>query len=143
MAEPDLCSAGKPEVSLTVDAAQLRAVAAVAPMLETEQLLLEAALGRVVAGSPLAVTDLPPFDNSAMDGYAIRCADLGGEGPFRLRVADRIIAGDTRRVRLAYGTTARIFTGAVIPEGADAVIMQERVNRWATQSRSLKPRLPD
>ena len=132
MAEPDLCSAGKPEVSLTVDAAQLRAVAAVAPMLETEQLLIEAALGRVVAGSPLAVTDLPPFDNIAMDGYAIRCADLGGEGPFRLRVADRIIAGDTRRVRLAYGTTARIFTGAVIPEGADAVIMQERVNRWAT-----------
>jgi molybdopterin molybdotransferase len=62
-----------------------------------------------------------------MDGYAVRLGDFHGTGPFRFRVSERIIAGDTRSLSLAEGTAARIFTGAPIPEGADAVIMQESV----------------
>lgn len=89
---------------------------------------LEAAPGRVVGVSPLAVNDLPPFDNSAMDGFAVRCADFRGEGPFEFRVLERIAAGDARSVHLAPRTAAQIFTGALLPEGADAVVMQERVD---------------
>lgn len=98
-------------------------------MRQIESLPLEAALGRVLGESPTAKSDLPPFDNSAMDGYAVRRSDLSGEGPFRLKVTERIVAGDTPHLRLLPSTAARIFTGALLPEGADAVIMQERVDR--------------
>jgi molybdopterin molybdotransferase len=64
-----------------------------------------------------------------MDGYALRSVDLMGEGPWTLPVAGRIAAGDTRSLELACGTAARIFTGAPIPDGADAVVMQEAVRR--------------
>ncbi len=94
---------------------------------ETETLPLSQALGRVLAGSVLTQAMTPPFDNSGMDGYAIRVADLTGRGPWALPVADRIAAGDDRAVVLSPGSTMRIFTGAPLPEGADAVIMQERV----------------
>ena len=126
---PDLCAAGKTGAALTVDAARLRAMAAVQPMRQSEPLPLEAALGRVLSESPTAKSNLPPFDNSAMDGYAIRRSDLSGPGPFQLRVTDRIAAGDRRLICLYPCTAAQIFTGGPLPEGADAVIMQERVRR--------------
>lgn len=129
MAQPDFCSTGKTGATLSVDAARLRTIAAVAPMRESEELPLDQALGRVLAEPPLARVNLPPFDNAAMDGYAVSTRDLAGEGPWRLPVSDRIAAGDTRSVTLRPGTAARIFTGARIPAGADAVIMQERVRR--------------
>ncbi|MEQ9040358.1 MAG: molybdopterin molybdotransferase MoeA [Silicimonas sp.] len=129
MAIGDTCTAGRNASVLTVDAARLRAVAAVARVPGTECLALEDALGRVLANAPPARTSLPPFDNSAMDGFAVRLGHFDGKGPFRFRVSERIIAGDTRPLRLAEGTAARIFTGAPIPEGADAVIMQESVTR--------------
>lgn len=116
---------------LTVDAARLRAIAAVAPLVDTERLPLEETFGRVLAEAPQAITNLPPFDNSAMDGYAIRCADLKGGGPFQLQVSEHITAGDSRNLRLTPGTAARIFTGAPVPRGADAIIMQEHVVRSA------------
>ncbi|WP_165978757.1 gephyrin-like molybdotransferase Glp [Antarcticimicrobium luteum] len=129
MAQPDFCSAGKTGATLSVDAARLRAVAAVAPMREAEDLPLDLALGRVLASPPTARVDLPPFDNAAMDGYAVSTRDLAGDGPWRLPVSGRVAAGDTRSAILQPGTAVRIFTGAPIPSGADAVIMQERARR--------------
>lgn len=64
-----------------------------------------------------------------MDGYAVRIGDFNGTGPWRFSVGERIIAGDTRYLSIARGTAARIFTGAPVPQGADAVIMQGSVTR--------------
>jgi molybdopterin molybdotransferase len=123
------CAAGKAGPAISVDTARLRALAAAAPIREVETLRLDDALGRVLAEPAQARTDLPPFDNSAMDGFAVRAADLVGTGPWRLRIADRVPAGDTRTVALSPGSTVRIFTGAPVPSGADAVVMQEHVER--------------
>ena len=90
---------------------------------------LDAALGRVAATGANALVHLPPFDNAAMDGYALRTADLTGVGPWTLSVRGRIAAGDAGNKILLHGSAARIFTGAPIPPGADAVVMQERVFR--------------
>lgn len=81
------------------------------------------ALGRVLAVDQVSGLDVPPLDNSHMDGYAVRTADLPASGT-RLRVAQRIPAGSVGHT-LEPGTAARIFTGAPIPHGADAVVMQE------------------
>jgi len=86
-------------------------------------------LGRVLAGDIVAGIDVPPADNSAMDGYALRHVDWPGpERP--LRVSQRIIAGVAPQP-LAEGTAARIFTGAEIPAGADTVVMQENCRAGA------------
>ncbi len=79
--------------------------------------------GRVLAHDQVSALQVPPFDNSAMDGYALRCADLAGVGT-ELPVAQRIAAGSSGQ-HLQPGTAARIFTGAPVPAGADAVVMQE------------------
>lgn len=95
------------------------------PMTETESVALGEALGRVLAESPVAAADVPPWDNSAMDGYAVRSADLDPAGaPVRLPVGQRIPAGRVG-TPLAPGSAARIFTGAPIPPGADQVVIQE------------------
>lgn len=123
------CSAGKVGQTLTVDAARLRAIAAASPVADSEALDLENAQGRVTASQIIAAASLPPFDNSAMDGYALRIDDLVGEGPWTLTVDNRIAAGDGRNNSLKPGTVARIFTGAPVPHGSDAVVMQENVAR--------------
>ena len=129
MAVVDHCSTGRPGTAMTVGAARLRTLAAVSPLRETETLALEAALGRIAATGSKALVNLPPFDNAAMDGYALRTADLIGPGPWNLPVAGRVAAGDPGNQELAPGTATRILTGAPIPDGADAVVMQERVTR--------------
>ncbi|MCB1202792.1 MAG: molybdopterin molybdotransferase MoeA [Verrucomicrobiae bacterium] len=89
---------------------------------------LELALDQVLAQEIVAVTDSPPFDNSGMDGYAVRAAEAGFGA--RLRVQESVQpAGGDLGLELASGEAIRIFTGAVIPAGADAVIMQEDVDR--------------
>ncbi|HDZ47525.1 hypothetical protein LCGC14_0058230 [marine sediment metagenome] len=88
----------------------------------SEEITLEAAAGRVLAEAVTAQLDVPPFDNSAMDGYALRAADAGQWLP----VSQRIAAGIQAKP-LAPGSCARIFTGGEIPPGADCVVMQERV----------------
>lgn len=90
----------------------------------TETLPLLAARGRVLAEAVRAAVTMPPLDNSAMDGYAVRCADLTAEGESVLPVSQRIPAGSVGTA-LAPGSAARIFTGAPVPPGADAVVMQE------------------
>lgn len=89
---------------------------------------LSQAVGRVLADPVKARTMAPPFDNAAMDGYALRCADLRGAGPWVLPVAGRVPAGQGAP-SLSGGKALRVFTGALLPDGADAVVMQEAVRR--------------
>lgn len=95
-----------------------------AAITETETLSTFDALGRVLAAEVRSGLDVPPQDNTAMDGYALRVADVPAEGTL-LPVSQRIPAGVVGQP-LQPGTAARIFTGAQIPAGADAVVMQER-----------------
>jgi molybdopterin molybdotransferase len=99
----------------------------VEPVSEQEQVALNAACGRVLAGDIVAPIDLPPFDNSAVDGYAVRHADLAREGDTRLPIGERVTAGHAAHHALNAGEAARIFTGAPMPTGADTVFMQEDV----------------
>lgn len=99
----------------------------VTPVSETEQVTLHRASGRVLAREVIAPLDLPPFDNSAVDGYAVRHADLSPTGETRLKVAGRVTAGSDAREPIAPGRAVRIFTGAPMPAGADTVFMQEDV----------------
>ena len=114
---------------LSVDAALKRGLALARPVEEVERLPLDRAHGRVLAGEVRAGVPLPLFDSSAMDGYAVRRADLGGEGPWWLPVAGRVAAGDAGDRKHPAGAAMRIFTGAPIPPGCDAVVVQEAVRR--------------
>jgi len=100
------------------------AVAALFTPTATETVALAGALGRVLAADLASPVALPPFANSAMDGYAVRSADLG-EHPVALPVAADIPAGRTDGPPLAAGTAHRIMTGAPLPAGADAVVQVE------------------
>lgn len=93
------------------------------PLLPAVEVELMQADGRVLRQAVVSELNVPAFDNSSMDGWAIRCADLT-EPSTGLDVAQRITAGDTAQPLLA-GQAARIFTGAPVPDGADAVVMQE------------------
>jgi molybdopterin molybdotransferase len=96
----------------------------VTPVAEVEQVPLDAALGRIVAADVLAAEDLPPFDNAAVDGFAVRHADLTAGAETRLAIAGRVMAGHAAHP-LVPGGAVRIFTGAPMPPGADTVFMQE------------------
>ena len=93
------------------------------PVSETEKIAIQATLGRVLAENVNSLVDVPPLDNTSMDGYAVRTADTLNPGSI-LRIAQRIPAGSVGTT-LEPGTAARIFTGAPVPPGADAVVMQE------------------
>ena len=108
---------------LDYDEALARLLAGAVPVTATEVVATYAAAGRVLAEGLRSAIDVPPLDNTSMDGYALRCADVSTAGA-RLAVAQRIPAGSVGH-RLAPGTAARIFTGAPVPAGADAVVMQE------------------
>jgi molybdopterin molybdotransferase len=95
------------------------------PVLPSERRPLADALGCVTAEAIVATEDVPPFANSAMDGYALRAADVAG-APSTLEVVDSVMAGDGRRVVVGPGEAVRIMTGAPVPEGADAVCMVEQ-----------------
>jgi molybdopterin molybdotransferase len=97
----------------------------VAPVEGRETVALRHALGRVLAENIIAPVNVPPFDNSAVDGYAV-CGDaLGGESEQRLAVVDRVAAGHAAEHAVKAGQAIRIFTGAPMPAGADTVFMQE------------------
>ena len=99
----------------------------IAPVGESERVALRDARSRVTAADVAAPVDLPPFDNSAVDGYAVRHADLDPAGETTLTVAGRIAAGARADSTLKSGQAIRIFTGAPMPAGADTVFMQEDV----------------
>lgn len=110
---------------LTFDEARARLLSRARP-LDTERVTLALALRRVLAEPVLAPSDLPPFSYSAMDGYAMATTALSGSGPFELPVAGESRTGQPPAALVA-GTAMRIFTGAELPKGADAVVPQEDV----------------
>jgi molybdopterin molybdotransferase len=108
---------------LSVDEALERLLAGAHPVAEVENVPTLEANARVLARAQRSAMNVPPMDNSAMDGYAVRAADVPRPDS-RLKVAQKILAGSVGKP-LAPGTAARIFTGAPIPPGADAIVMQE------------------
>ncbi|RUY42726.1 molybdopterin molybdenumtransferase MoeA [Mesorhizobium sp. M7A.F.Ca.CA.001.09.2.1] len=124
------CSAGQGGEAIPFDTAVAKAVALAKPVRYRETVSLAAALGRVCAADVCSPISLPPFDNSAMDGFAVRTADFDGEGPWTFRVAERVVAGDVRALEnLDPQTALRIFTGAPVPSSFDAVVTQEHCER--------------
>jgi molybdopterin molybdotransferase len=109
---------------LPVEEAMRLMSANVPPVAETEVIALADALGRVAAADLVAPIALPSFDNSAVDGFAVRHGDVG-VSETRLRIVERVLAGTRPARALAAGEAARIFTGAPMPAGADTVYMQE------------------
>ena len=109
---------------LTLEDALGRLLGAVVPLADIETLSTFDALGRVLRQDVCSMLDVPPQDNTSMDGYAMRCADVPAAGVL-LPVTQRIPAGVVGQP-LQPGTAARIFTGAQVPVGADAVVMQEQ-----------------
>ena len=108
---------------MTLEEALQRLLGAVHPLPATESLSTFDALGRVLAADVRSALDVPPADNTSMDGYALRSADVTSSGTV-LPVSQRIPAGVVG-TPLQPGTAARVFTGAQVPAGADAVVMQE------------------
>lgn len=110
-----------------LDEALADLLAEATPLPEAETVTTFDADGRVLAQNCVSALQVPPQDNSSMDGYAVRCADVAAVGvalPITLPVSQRIAAGSAGDPLLP-GTAARIFTGAPVPEGADAILMQE------------------
>ena len=109
----------------------------------TETVKLEQSVGRVLAQEIRANRDLPPYDVSAMDGFALRSADVAG-GPAELTVIEDIKAGDLPTQTVVAGQCARIMTGAPVPPGADAVIRVEDTQEVSANrvqiNKSVKPK---
>lgn len=126
---------------LSVEEAQAQVLEEVA-VLETERVELESALGRVLREDVMAPRDLPPGDNSAMDGYAVRAADVVSatrETPVRLNVTADIAAGHPAATAVEPGTCMRIMTGALVPTGADAVVQVELTDGGSETVAVFKP----
>jgi molybdopterin molybdotransferase len=118
-------------IMLTVEEAQARILAEIEP-LGIERVPLAEALGRTLAADITADIDLPPYDNSAVDGYAVRAIDTVGatpDQPVILTTLADIPAGEPAREVVTAGRAARIMTGAQVPSGADAVVMVEDTRR--------------
>jgi molybdopterin molybdotransferase len=126
---------------LSIEEALARIQAAVQP-LPAEVLALENALGRVTADVLRSTCDLPPFDQSSMDGYALRAADLAAQGGAGARLPLRgLIAagGQSATPELPPGAAARIFTGGMLPAGADSIVRQEITRREDDSVLFLEP----
>jgi molybdopterin molybdotransferase len=116
------------EPILSVEEAQERVLAAAGRPLPAEEVALEAALGRVLAETVRSEIDLPPWDNSSMDGFAVHAADVASatqSAPVRLRVVGEVRAGGSPDVEVPAGCAVRIATGARVPASADAVVPVE------------------
>jgi molybdopterin molybdotransferase len=118
-----------PETMLGVDAALETILAAFAPLPPVSVPLLSA-LGLVVAHDIVSTTVVPPFRNSAMDGYAVRAADTR-DAPVTLRVIEEVAAGSVPRQTVGVGQAVRIMTGAPLPDGADTVVRFEETDELA------------
>jgi molybdopterin molybdotransferase len=118
--------------TISIDEARRRLAAGVRPIERTERVPISEAFSRVAAADVSSTIWVPPFDRSAMDGYAVRAADTVGalrESPVRLHIVDRIYTGAASGRSVAPGTCAEIATGGPMPDGADAVVMVEDTAR--------------
>ncbi|MDP3538527.1 MAG: molybdopterin molybdotransferase MoeA [Azonexus sp.] len=111
--------------SLSAAEARERMLAAISPITGHEFLPVRSTLGRILAADIIAPHDVPAHDNSAMDGYAVRFDSLAGEGETRLTVVGTAFAGNAFSGLVGKGQALRIMTGAVLPAGADTVVVQE------------------
>lgn len=116
-----------------MDDALVKALSLINPIAQTETIYLAKATGRILATDICARKDAPQFDTSAVDGFAVSVDRLQGPGPWTLLVGGRIAAGDPIRDQFSDALAVQIFTGARVPEGLDAVIMQEDVERFGQQ----------
>lgn len=112
-------------IALSAAEARERMVKEVTPIIGSEFLPVRSALGRVLAADIIARYDVPAHDNSAMDGYAVRFESLASEGETRLAVVGTALAGNAFSGMVGKGQAVRIMTGAVLPAGADTVVVQE------------------
>ena len=128
MTTRDKAGCGHDGPALPLSDALGRVLAAVTPVSDSERLPIRQALGRVLGSDVRSTIDVPAHDNSAMDGYALRSADLPDAAPLRLRLIGTAFAGRPFDGRVGEGESVRIMTGAPVPEGADTVVMQERVS---------------
>jgi len=128
MTTRDKAGCGHDGPALPLSEALGRVLAAVTPVSDSERLPIRQALGRVLGSDVRSTIDVPAHDNSAMDGYALRSADLPDAAPLRLRLIGTAFAGRPFDGRVGEGESVRIMTGAPVPEGADTVVMQERVS---------------
>lgn len=123
------CVDGHDSQALSVDQARTLILSLLTPVSGHERLFARQALGRVLDQPVLASLDVPSHDNSAMDGYALRHADLLPDGATTLQVIGKSLAGHPFQGSLTAGQAVRIMTGAVVPAGADCIVMQEVVQR--------------
>ncbi|MDT8409165.1 MAG: molybdopterin molybdotransferase MoeA [Wenzhouxiangellaceae bacterium] len=121
----DCCGGGHDSPALSLEQARERILDAVSPVAGSERMPLMQALGRVLSEPVIAGMDVPAHTNSAMDGYALRSADVATAG-IRLQQVGTSFAGRPFSGSVAAGQCVRIMTGAVMPDGADSVVMQER-----------------
>jgi molybdopterin molybdotransferase len=128
MTTRDKAGCGHDGPALPLSDALGRVLAAVTPVSDSERLPIRQALGRVLGSDVRSTIDVPAHDNSAMDGYALRSADLPDAAPLRLRLIGTAFAGRPFDGRVGEGESVGIMTGAPVPEGADTVVMQERVS---------------
>ncbi len=122
---------------LPVEEALRRVLEGIDP-LPAEEVPLTAATGRILAEPVKATRDMPPFDASSMDGYAVRAADVR-ETPVELRVIAETPAGHAADVTVGPGEAVRIYTGSPVPAGADAIVIQENAERNGDTVRVLQP----
>ncbi len=106
----------------------------VKPITDTEKVSLQDAVGRILAEAIASKLDFPYWDNSAMDGYAVKFSDVQNcslDGGVKLEIVEEIPAGYLPKIELKSGQAARIFTGAILPQGADTIVMQENTQQEA------------
>jgi len=120
--------------------AAVQQILAALPTTASERVSLEHACGRVLSERMVATLDLPAFDNSAMDGYAVRASDVAGaslNSSVILRLCGRVPAGESFASEVASGQCVRVFTGSPLPRGADAVVMQEDTRADPTDTKKV------
>ncbi|MFS2223399.1 molybdopterin molybdotransferase MoeA [Pantoea sp. B65] len=122
---------------LSLEDARSRMLAQISPLRDSETVAITAAAGRITAEAVVSPLDVPPFANSAMDGYALRAADFNRDHP--LTVAGKAFAGAPYQGEWPAGSCIRIMTGAALPPGTDAVVMQEQTESSDQGIRILAP----
>jgi len=127
MNRQESCADAREATALSLDQARQRISQGIEPVAGWQKLPVRAALGRVLARDLPSPCDVPAHDNSAMDGYALAAADLPQTGTQSLEVVATALAGQAWRKPIGPGQCVRIMTGAMLPPGADTVVMQEQV----------------
>ena len=135
LSDPAGCGGDHAKQALTVAQAQAYILNDCVPVRGTERLALRAALERVLAEDVVSPVDVPAHTNSAMDGYALRAADLSEDGTTELALIGTTLAGHPFTGRVGEGQCVRVMTGSPLPDGADTVVMQEQVDAGASAVR--------